>query len=96
MPRKSPEDRVGSYWRVGGKPPPPPDVMSLKAKHLWRKIVNARAHDYFESASLELLAQFCELCITQRINLDMIRRDAQNPEFQRMAARLQAVINSLQ
>jgi hypothetical protein len=69
--------------------------LSPKAKALWRRITDTKPPDFFEPAAQELLAQFCELCVTQRINHDMLRRDALNPEFQQMAARLQAPINSL-
>jgi hypothetical protein len=69
--------------------------MSLKAKALWRRIVNTKPYDYFEPAAQELLAEFCELAITQRLNLEVLRRDPLDPERQRCAARLQSTINSL-
>jgi hypothetical protein len=95
MPRKSAEDRAAAYWRAGGKPPPPPDILSTSAKALWRKIVGSKPYDYFEPAAQELLAQYCELCITQRLNFEQLRRDPLNPEWQQLSARLQAPINSL-
>jgi phage terminase small subunit len=95
MPRKSAEDRSGAYWRSGNKPPSPPDILSPRARALWRRIVRTKPCDYFEPAAQELLAQFCELSITQRLNFEMLRRDPLNPEWQTMSARLQAPINSL-
>jgi hypothetical protein len=96
MPRKSPESRSASYYHVGAKPPPPPAILSADAKILWRKVVNCRAWDYFDAASQELLAQFCEMCIVQRENLRMMREDPLNPErWQAVAAKMQTAINSL-
>jgi phage terminase small subunit len=95
MPRKSAEDRAGAYWRAGGRPPAPPDILSASAKALWRKIVGSKPYDYFEPAAQELLAQYCELCITQRLNFEQLRREPLNPDWQTMSARMQAPINSL-
>jgi phage terminase small subunit len=95
MPRKSAEDRSAAAWRAGGKPPRPPDVLSSDAKALWRKIANTKPYDYFEPAAQELLAQYCELCVTQRINLQMLRREPLDEQWQKQAARLQTAINSL-
>jgi len=95
MPRRSSEDRAAAVWRASGKPPRPPEVMSADAKRLWRKVVHSREFDYFDAAAQEQLAEYCELCITQRLNLDMLRRDPADEKWQRCAARLQPVINSL-
>jgi hypothetical protein len=95
MPRKSSENRSAALWRAGGKPPAPPDVMSADARRLWRKIVGSKPCDYFEPAAQELLAQFCELSVVQRVNLDMLRREPKDARWQTQAARLQPVLNSL-
>jgi phage terminase small subunit len=94
MPRRSIEDRIGAYLRAKGKHPRPPDILSPSANALWRRIVNDRPPDFFRPAAQELLAQYCELCITQRINLEMVRLDPKHVKWQGAAARMQAVINS--
>jgi phage terminase small subunit len=94
MPRKSAEDRSAAYWRSGGKPPRPPDVLSSRAKQIWKRIVATRPYDYFDAAAQVLLAQFVELSATQEINLEMVRREPTNGEWQHMATRMQATLNS--
>jgi hypothetical protein len=51
--------------------------------------------DYFDEAAQVLLAQFCEMAITQRINIEMMRHDPADEKWQRQACRMQATINSL-
>jgi hypothetical protein len=94
MPRKSAEARSAAYWRSGTKPPAAPKILSPSAAALWRKIVVTRPPDYFTPATLEMLAQFCEISITQRLNFERLRRDPLNTEIQRNVARLQQIINS--
>jgi hypothetical protein len=95
VPRKSPEDRAGASYRAGGKPPEPPDILSAEAAVLWREITASRPPDYFDPAALVLLASFCEMSITQQINLEAVKRDPSDSEFQAMAVRMQAAINSI-
>jgi phage terminase small subunit len=95
MPRRSPEDRAAGYYRAAGKPPAPPAILSAKAAALWRKIAKSRPYDYFDEASQVLLAQFCELSITQRVNIEMMRRDPGDEKWQRMVTRMQSTLNSL-
>jgi hypothetical protein len=94
MPRRSPEDRAAAHWRAGAKPPPAPAMLSNKAKVLWRRITGSRPFDYFDEAAQVLLAQFCELSITQQINLEMVRFDPKDLKWQTAAAKMQQVINS--
>jgi hypothetical protein len=94
MPRRSAEDRAAAHYRAGCKPPRPPDILSADAARLWRKIVGSKPYDYFDFAAQEMLAQFCELCITQRLNLQTLRLNPLDEERQRCASRLQATINS--
>jgi hypothetical protein len=94
MPRRSAEDRAAAHYRVGCKPPRPPDILSADAARLWRKIVGSKPYDFFEPAAQEILAQFCEICITQRLNFKTLARDPLNEERQRCISRLQATINS--
>ena len=94
MPRRSPEEKAAAYYRAAGKPPAPPALLSRKAAALWRKITGSRPYDYFDEAAQVLLAQFCELSVTQRINFEMMRRDPADEQWQRQACRMQATINS--
>jgi hypothetical protein len=64
------------------------------AKQTWRDIVRFRAADYFDAPSQIILAQFCELAAIQEINMQQLRRDPTNSELQRVAARMQATLNS--
>jgi phage terminase small subunit len=95
MPRKSPEARAGASFRAGGKPPEPPDILSAEAAVLWREIAASRPPDYFDPAARVLLASFCEMAVTQQANFEAMRRDPLNPEWQTMAAKMQASLNSI-
>jgi hypothetical protein len=94
MPRRSPEERSASHYRVGAKPPAAPDCLSAEGKRIWKQIVNTRPYDFFDAASQVLLAQFVELSATQQINLQMLRLEPRDEQWQRQARQMQAVLNS--
>ena len=95
MPRRSIDDIAAAAYRVGGKPPSPPKVMNRRAKQIWNDIVKSRPVDYFCPAGQILLASFCELQTVQEINLQLLRDDPTNPQWQKAAASLQLTLNSL-
>jgi hypothetical protein len=95
VPRKSIEAVSAAAYRAGGRPPAPPSDLSTKAKQLWRRIAASRPPDYFCPAGQLLLASFCELQTTQAVNLQMLRREPTDAQWQKQAAAMQMVLNAL-
>ena len=98
MPRHSAEERSAASWRADGKHPVPPGYLSREAKKLWREIVGARPADYFQPGSLQLLEQFCETMVAQRVALENMAAVARDPDALALAVKtmkdLAAVVNS--
>jgi phage terminase small subunit len=98
MPRASAEARSAATWRAKGEWPAAPAYLSREAKKLWKQIVEARPADYFQPGSLQLLEQFCETMVTQRIALENMATVARDPDALALAVKtmkdLAAVLNS--
>lgn len=98
MPRHSVEERSAGLWRAGSEHPMPPAYLSKDAKKLWKEIVGARPADYFQPGSLQLLEQFCETMISQRVTLGEMAQAVGDPERLALAVRtmkdLAAVVNA--
>ena len=90
MPRHSAEERSAAAWRVRAGHPDAPGYLSREAKKLWRSIIEARPPDYFQPGSLQLLEQFCETMVSQRVAMaDMARmRESGDPDALALAVRM--------
>jgi hypothetical protein len=95
MPRRSIEDIAAAAYRCGGKPPAPPKCMGKRAKAIFTAIAGSRPPDYFCPAGQIPLASFCELQTVQEINLQMLRDEPTNPQWQKLAAQMQQQLNAL-
>lgn len=80
MPRHSAESRSAASWRAKSAHPTAPSYLSRDAKKLWREIVGARPVDYFQPGSLQLLEQFCETFVAQRVALAAMAQCADDPD----------------
>jgi hypothetical protein len=60
MPRISADERAAAFYRAGRKAPPPPKMLSHRAKAIWRQIVAAKPIDWFDGGNLGYLADHCE------------------------------------
>ena len=85
MPRHSAEERSAAAWRSGSAHPAAPKYLSRDARKLWREVVEARPVDFFAPGSLQLLEQFCETMVTQRIALAEMARAAELNDPDRLA-----------
>jgi phage terminase small subunit len=84
MPRRSAEERGAALYRVGGRPPVPPDYLSDAAKAVWRTIVADRPADYFRPSNYDLLASYCSLLVTARElfrRMESLDQDTQYASF---------------
>jgi hypothetical protein len=73
MPRISVEARSAAAFRAGGTRRPPPKHLRAAANRLWTSIVEDRPADWFRPGSYELLEQFCDLTIEQRLAIKALR-----------------------
>jgi hypothetical protein len=73
MPRISVEARSAAAFRAGGSRRPPPRHLRAAAKKLWIQIVEDRPVEHFRPGSYELLEQYCDLAIEQRLAIKALR-----------------------
>jgi hypothetical protein len=57
MARQSLEERSAAAWRAGDRHPVAPKTLSIRAKKVWREVVECRPPDYFRPGSLVLLGE---------------------------------------
>lgn len=89
MPRISAEARAASPVAGSCATVPPPTAMTREAKAIWRSIIREKPADWWNSAALELLAQFCEMSVTQTM-LVAKRRAIDSLQFESVEAEFEA------
>jgi phage terminase small subunit len=92
------EERSAGLWRAASKHPAAPRYLSRDARNLWKQIVEARPADYFQPGSQQLLEQFCETMVSQRVALAEMAQAGNDPDRLALAVKtmknLATVINS--
>jgi hypothetical protein len=96
MPRTSPEERAASFYRAGSKSPPPPRILSPRAKAVWREIVGAKPIDWFDGGNFGYLADHCEeQARLEEIWVELRKVVPGSPESSRLTGELKTVRGNL-
>lgn len=89
---RTPAEKAAAFYRAGKTKKDAPRDLSIRAKAIWREIVNAKPVDWFDGGSLGLLADHCR---TQERLEEVWRRLGRYPVGSREARQVMSELRTL-